>query len=168
MSGDAGDAGDAGARGGLVVRYGVRPDADELGFIPIEIVKRVTELTGLRPVPGAGASVAGLALADGAVVTVLRLGRAPVVVDGSREPMDPGADRAVLCALGTFDVALVGGVVVATGLFETASDGGPDGQGVLLHGEVVPPLDVRALYAEAHAAIPAARAASRQGPRVSP
>ena len=60
----------------------------------------------------------------------------------------PGADRAVLCTLGAIEVALTGASVVTTGVFE----GAPEGEGVLWRSEVVPVLDVRALYAQAEAA----------------
>ena len=52
------------------------------------------------------------------------------------------------CQLGGIEVALTGATVVATGVFDRA----PDDEGVLWRSEVVPILDVRALYAEAEAA----------------
>ena len=69
----------------------------------------------------------------------------------------PGSDRAVLCDVGGLSVAVTGGSILATGLFEAS----PDGDGILWRGEHVPLLDVRDLYAHAEAAIWAARAVSR-------
>jgi hypothetical protein len=148
-------------RGGVVVRYmtddlasPVESERVALGFIPAEVAKRLTALLALTPVPGAAPQVAGLALADGAVVTVLRVGRPP---DDAR--IQPGADRAVLCALPAIttgsasgpliDVALTGGVVLAVGLFDESADGA----GVVWEDSAVPTIDVRGLYAAAMSAM---------------
>jgi chemotaxis signal transduction protein len=138
-------------RGGVLLRVPFQQGESALGFIPADVAKRITALSSLTPVPGAAPSVAGLALADGHVVTVLKLAGFLPGRDAWRGRGDdwivPGADRAVLCTLGGFDVALTGGVVVATGVF----DADPSDAGVLWHGEVVPVLDVPALYALAEA-----------------
>lgn len=137
-----------------------------LAFVPADVAVRVTALSSLTAVPGVRPPVAGIALADGAVVTVLSLGEAiggaapglPAGEKRSYEPGEdwivPGADRAVLCNLGGFWVALTGATVLATGVFDAA----PAGEGVLWRSEVVPVIDVRALYAQAEAATWAERA----------
>ena len=43
------------------------------GFVPAEVGRRLVELSSLTPVPGARAPVIGIALASGAVVTVMRI-----------------------------------------------------------------------------------------------
>jgi len=135
-------------------------DGAALGFVPAEVARRLTTLSSFVPVPGARPPASGIALADGAVVTVLRVGQAdppPVAGRPAYTPGEdwlvPGADRAVLCQLGGFEAALVGAVVVTTGLFDAAPDGG-----VIWRGDVVPVLDVRALYTQAEAATWAERA----------
>ncbi len=153
-------------RGGVLLRV-LGPDgATELGFISSDVAKRVTALSSLTTVPGAGPLVAGVALADGAVVTVLEIGERPAAGVAIEAPPSewivPGADRAVLCQLGGFDVALTGGVVVATGLFDAA----PEGDGIVWQGEVVQAVDVRALYAQAEAATLRPRGAVDHGGRV--
>ena len=67
----------------------------------------------------------------------------------------------MLCVLGSVRVALTGGIVVATGVFDPLDGGG----GVLWRGEPVPTLDVRALYARAETAIWAERAVSSRPSR---
>lgn len=149
-------------RGGVLLRFADAADAPMLGFIPADAATRVAALSSLVPVPGAPPAVAGIALADGAVVTVLRVGDAGAV-DGEACPSAsiedawpiPGARRAILCRVGAHDVALTGGTVVATGVFDAA----PAGEGIVWCGQMVPPLDVRALYAQAEAATWALRAA---------
>jgi len=152
-------------RGGILIRISDGSSAGALLFIPADVATRVASLTALTPVEGVRAPAIGIALAGGEVVTVLRLGAAaaPAAFPGrapSRHPRAyrpgddwpiPGSDRAVLCHVGGDAVALTGGAVVATGVFD-ADDGG-----VLWRGARVPTLDVRALYARAEAAIWAAR-----------
>jgi hypothetical protein len=159
----------AGERGGVLLRVRggglgggaptADPDGDALGFVPADVALRIASLSALTAVPGARPPVLGIALAEGAIVTVIRLGdqggvdpRRPYQPD--QDWIVPGADRAVVCRLGSFDVALTGATVVATGVF----DGAPGGEGVLWRGEVVPLIDVRALYAQAEAATWAGRA----------
>ena len=60
--------------------------------------------------------------------------------------------------IGGQPVALTGGTVVATGMFDTDADG----DGIVWRGERVVALDVRALYAHAEAGIWAARAVARK------
>lgn len=147
-----------------MLRFDGDADVAMLGFIPAAVASRVAALRSLVTVPGAPPQVLGVALADGAVVTVLRIGERRV--DEPRYQADdpwpvPGARRAVICHVGAVDVALSGGVVVATGVFDAA----PVGEGILWRGQMVPELDVRALYAQAEAATWAGRAASVR-PRV--
>ena len=140
------------------MRFADSADAALLGFIPASTAIRVTALSSLVPVPGAPPQVVGIALADGAVVTVLRLGDGDPGEAGCGEdawPI-PGSRRAVLCRLGGHDVALTGGSVVATGVFDAA----PVGEGIVWCGQMVPALDVRAIYAQAEAATWAGRAAT--------
>jgi hypothetical protein len=149
-------------------------EADTLGFVPSEVARRLAALSSLTPVPGARPPVVGIALADGAVVTVLRIGRGgspPAAASAAARPayepggdwMVPGADRALLCQIGGVEVALTGATVVATGVFDVA----PGGQGVLWRSEVVPVIDVRALYAQAEAATWTERATAHPGGRSS-
>jgi hypothetical protein len=144
------------------MRIHLGDEGEALGFVPAEVARRLTALSSVTPVPGARPPIAGIALADGAVVTVLSIGQAVVSpgVKPSYEPGDdwcvPGADRAVLCHLGGFDVALTGATVLATGVFDVA----PDGEGVLWRSSVVPVIDVRGLYAQAEATAWAERAVS--------
>jgi hypothetical protein len=148
------------------MRIHLGDEGEALGFVPAEVARRLTALSSVTPVPGARPPIAGIALADGAVVTVLSIGQALVrpASKPSYEPGEdwvvPGADRAVLCHLGGFDVALTGATVLATGVFDVA----PDGEGVLWRSEVVPAIDVRALYAEAEATTWAGRAVSMGAP----
>jgi chemotaxis signal transduction protein len=154
----ASDAQGAEQRGGVLLRVRLEEGETALGFVPADVARRVTALSSRMPVPGAPPSVAGLALADGAVVTVLDLagfatGRAEQLSwPGADDWIVPGSDRALVCQIGGFDVALTGGLVVATGLFDAAPD-----DGVLWRGEVVPVVDVRAMYAHAEAATYALR-----------
>ncbi len=149
-------------RGGVLLSYQDSDDRPVLTFIPASIASRLTALTCAIDVPGARPPARGLALADGEVITVLELGKlrpavtaAPPYLPGAEWPV-PGSDRAVLCVLGSVRVALTGGTVVATGVFDPLDGGG----GVLWRGEAVPTLDVRALYARAETAIWAERAVS--------
>jgi hypothetical protein len=149
-------------RGGVLLSYQDDDDTLALAFIPASVASRLTALTCVIDVPGAKPPARGLALADGEVITVLELGKrgsaatiTPPYLPGAEWPV-PGSDRAVLCVLGSVRVALTGGTVVATGVFEPLDDGG----GVLWRGEPVPTLDVRALCARAETAIWADRAVS--------
>lgn len=145
-------------RGGVLLRFD-----DSLAFVSADVARKVAPLAALTAVPGTRPPVAGMALVDGAVVTVLQLGngvqRRSSYEPGADWPL-PGADRAVLCQVGGFDVAIAGGVVLATGVFDAA----PGGEGVLWRGEVVPAIDVRAIYAQAEAAMWAERAVTTGPP----
>lgn len=146
-------------RGGLLVRLRAAPGATGgLWFVPAEIAVGVASLSAVTRVPGVRPPASGMALASGSVVTTLELPGPPSDASLDDEPsVDewamPGPDRAVVCDVGGELVALTGGDVVATGIFEAWSDG------VLWHGRAVPALDVRALYARAEAAIWTERAA---------
>lgn len=163
-------------RGGVLLSYLDDDDSPTLVFIPATVASRLTALTCVIDVPGARPPARGLALADGEVITVLELGKratanvnvnatarsnssatapTPPYLPGAEWPV-PGSDRAVLCVLGSVRVALTGGTVVATGVFDPLDGGG----GILWRGEPVPTLDVRALYARAETAIWAERAVS--------
>ena len=144
------------SRGGVLLRFQGR-----LAFLPSEVARRVAALSARTPVPGLLPPAWGIALADGVVVTVLSLAGEGDPRPAPRQRWQagedwpvPGAHHAILCDLSGTLVAVTGGEVIATGVFEA------DDLGVLWRGEPVPVLDVRALYAEAEAAIWAARATS--------
>jgi hypothetical protein len=136
-----------------------------LAFIPADVALRVAVLSAMTPVIGLKAPGLGLALADSEVVTVLSLLEGPgarrAAAPATQRPRyDPGAEwpvpgarHAIICHVAGTSVALVGGTIVATGLFGTSERGE-----VLWRGEPVAALDVSALYAQAEAAIWAARA----------
>jgi hypothetical protein len=162
--------GDA-TRGGVLVRAS-RDAGERLVFVPAAVAREVTSLSALTRVPGLEPPALGVALAAGRVVTVLDVGAgAEARADEAEAPPArarswsheewpmPGCDRAVLCDLGGDVVALSGGEIVATGLFEAA----PSGDGIHWRGADVAPLDVAALYAQAESAIWAARAARPRG-----
>jgi len=137
-----------------------------LAFIPVDVALRLTPLSSLTEVPGTRPPAKGIALADVAVVTVLEIGK-PSQAGSRRPPYQPGedwpvpgADHAVLCAIGGQHVALTGGTVLATGLF----DAHDTEDGVLWRGELVRTLDVRALHAQAETAIWTERAVSSRPP----
>src|SRR5262245_2814351 len=73
-------------RGGILVRtFAGAPPAppDTLVFIPAEMARRVTALSAVTPVAGVRAPAVGIAIADGEVVTVLRIG---TVLDTPADP----------------------------------------------------------------------------------
>jgi hypothetical protein len=156
-------------RGGLLLRYFESEDQTALAFIPADVASRLAALSALTEVPGTKPPAKGIALADGEVVTVLELGKprpgsfVPPAYQPGEDWTVPGSDRAVLCVLGGQEVAITGGVVLATGVF----DASPADDGVLWRGELVRTLDVRALYAQAETAIWAERAVSSR-PHESP
>jgi hypothetical protein len=140
-----------------------------LAFIPADVAARLTELTALTEVPGVRTPARGIALADGEVVTVIELGKPPPTgvappryVPGEDWAV-PGADRGVLCVLGGQHVALIGGTVLSTGLFDASETE----DGVIWRGELVQTLDVRALYVQAEKAIWAERAVSSRPRRMA-
>jgi hypothetical protein len=160
-------------RGGVLLRLnGGGEGGEALAFVPADVTVRITALSSLTAVPGVRPPVTGIALADGAVVTVLSIGKAAErsasgLAAGERHSYEPGeewivpgADRAVLCDLGGFEVALTGATVLATGVFDAA----PGGGGVLWRSDEVPMIDVRALYGHAEAETWAKRAVTG-GPR---
>ncbi len=122
-----------------------------LGFLSAEIAVRVAALGAIRRVPGLRLPALGIALADGEVVTVFEIGSSAAATPAYRPGEDwsvPGCDRAVLCNVGGQRLALTGGTIVATGVFESSGDGA-----VVWRGSEVPVLDVRALYRAAESAI---------------
>ena len=140
-------------RGGVLVHVSASlGSAERTFFLPAEVAKKLAPLASLTRVPGTRPPVAGIALAEGAVVTVLDLSAGAPPATAADEPLrswadddwcTPGADRALLCDLGGENlVALTGGTVVATGLFEA----GPEGS-VIHRGARIPLLDVAALHA---------------------
>lgn len=159
------------ARGGVLLRY-TAPDPggagrEALAFIPAEVALRLADFTAFTEVPGALPPARGIALVDGEVVTILAVGLGapprPVRTRPYRPGEDwkvPGAERAILCGVGAQRVALVGGVVITTGLFEACGE-----DAVLWNDEPVPTLDVRELHAQAEKAIWAQRAASSRPKR---
>lgn len=159
-------------RGGLL--YLTRPrgrEGGEVVFIASAVAREVTDLTAVTPIIGAAPPVVGIALAHGEVVTVLELGLDDADPGASSPPQGappkrrswragqdwptPGARRAVVCEVDGDAVAIIGGEVIATGLFDAA----PQGGGVLWRGAVAPPLDLDALVARCRRAIWDARSA---------
>lgn len=168
------------SRGGLLLRLEAASIAgvfsapvaavatERLAFIPSDVALRVAVLAAMTPVIGLKPPGWGLALADGEVVTVLSLLADPEASRGAalgsarrRRPRyepgaewpTPGARHAIICHVAGTRVALTGGTIVATGMFTTSERGE-----VLWRDEPVAALDVHALYAQAEAAIWAARA----------
>ena len=123
------------ARAGLVLRAS-RGDV----FVSANVAARVAQLGPLSKVAGLPSPAAGIAVADGRVVTVVRLG-------------DDRASRvAVLCEVDGDLLALAGTTIVATGWFEPAQGG------VLHDGARIAELDVRGIYGELESALWASRA----------
>jgi hypothetical protein len=170
--------------GGALVR--TRGRDPRLHFVPANVVERIALLSAVTPVPGVRPPAVGIALADGEVVTVLELSfevsldptgvaavsepraapppaKGPAYRPGSDWPV-PGADRALICEVGGQRVAITGGTLVATGVF----DADPGSDGIVWRGEIVPALDVRALWGLAEAAIWAARSRGRSSLRPGP
>jgi hypothetical protein len=139
-----------GMKGGVLLEVRDAAGDARLGFLPSEIAIRVAALGAVRRVPGLRRPAIGIALADGEVVTVFEIGSSAAASPMYRPGEDwsvPGCDRAVLCNVGGQRLALTGGTIVATGVFEGA------GEAVLWRGAEVPTLDVRALYRAAESAI---------------
>lgn len=125
-------------RGGVIVRIG----QGHL-LVPEEVVRGVVMLPSITPVEGLLPPAAGVGLANGEVVVVLCLDRAGLSASCRDE-----RTIAVSCNILGNHVALVGGTVVAAGLFELAGEGR-----VLWGDELVDLADVTSLYAEAEAAL---------------
>lgn len=152
-SGASGEHGERSERGGVLLNHGDADGERRLAFIPAEVALRLSTLSALTEVPGTKPPAIGIALADGALVTVLGVGDAGPPSNRQGDWPLPGAKQAVICRLGGVEIAVVGGTVIATGLFEGAPNG------VRYRGELATTLDVRALYAEAEAALWSTRAA---------
>ena len=95
--------------GGLLLRA-----HGELLFLPANEASRLAPLPPITRVPGAPAPVLGVAIQEDELVTVIAIGEA-------RESL-------IVCSHRGDRLGLVGGEVVATGMFETDADG------VVLHG----------------------------------
>jgi hypothetical protein len=161
------------ARRGLIYRLPVWDSSDDppsdaearsrpqgLVFLDASVALRVVELSCPIHLVTVCVPPVGVALAEGRVVTVLVLSHSA----GPRLPASdaddegfPGSDRAVMCEPGPEQVAVWGGRVVTTGVFDVAGPGS-----VIWRNEAVPELDVSALYARAEAAIWAARATPKE------
>jgi hypothetical protein len=138
-------------KGGVLLEYVEASGGVRMGFLPAEIAIRVAALGAIRRVPGLRLPALGIALADGEVVTVFEIGSsaaAPATYRPGEDWSVPGCDRAVLCDVGGQRLALTGGAIVATGVFEAGESGA-----VLWRGAEVPTIDVRALYRAAESAI---------------
>src|SRR5215207_9188922 len=92
--------------GGLVYRTGDDDGSARLVFIPADTALQVACLSAVTPVSGLDPPAVGIGLADGEVVTVLRLAPAAFSpADDDTGPGDPiwadwplpGSDRAVIC-----------------------------------------------------------------------
>jgi hypothetical protein len=111
--------------------------------VPEEVVRGVVMLPSITPVEGLLLLAAGIGLANGEVVVVLCLDPGGLSLSCRDE-----RTIAVSCDVSGNHVALVGGAVVAAGMFEL------EGEGRVRWGDqLVDLVDVRALYAEAEAAL---------------
>jgi hypothetical protein len=123
-------------RGGLVVRTSAG-----LRFVPAEHIRAVITLGTISPVPGLPRPALGVTMAEGRVLTVLRIDEA-----GARETVG------IICDLEGDAVVLAAEEVLSAGVFPSESSGVRHG------GEVAVELPVRALYADIEAALWSARA----------
>ena len=142
-------------RGGVLVRISVARGGRYV-LVPAEVVRGVFVLPSITPVEGLRAPAAGVALANGEVVTVLCL---------DEEGLSPSSQNerttAVVCDLGGEPVAIVGRAIEASGLFEESR------AGYVRVGEAdAEILDVAALRREAEDAMWAARAGQFRSPEV--
>jgi hypothetical protein len=111
-------------RGGLLLRVdgGFR-------FIPASAALKIAPAPRVTSVPGAPPELVGIALHEGAIVPVVAIG--------------PLRGTMVVCHHAGELLALIGGEVVRTGLFDAV----PDQQDAVVHaGEIAPALDLAALY----------------------
>ena len=118
--------------GGIVLR--VEPGDDGLAFIPASIALRVAPPPATARVPGAPRELVGIAAHEGDVLPVVAIGG--------------GQTAMVVCAASGELVGLVGGTVLATGVFD--ANGAPPG-GVVYEGTAVRPLDVASIVARIQA-----------------
>jgi hypothetical protein len=116
-----------GRRGGVLLRVD-----GALVFVSVGLAVKLVPLPQIARVPGAPPDLLGIALQDGEIVPALAIGSA-------RESM-------LVCTYLGERVGLVGGEVVATGMFEVGADD------AVMHGsERAEPLDLGSLYARVHA-----------------
>jgi hypothetical protein len=112
-------------------------------LVPEEVVRGVVMLPSITPVEGLLPPAAGVGLANGEVVVVLCLDQA-----GLSPSCRDARTIAVSCNVLGNHVALVGGTVVAAGLFEL------EGEGRVRFGDELADIaDVMALYSEAEGAL---------------
>jgi chemotaxis signal transduction protein len=136
-------------RGGVLLR--VSDDgARSLVLVPADIVRSVVVLPSITPVEGLRAPAAGIALANGEVVTVLCLDEA-----GLRPSSRNERTSALLCDVGGRPVAITGRAIEAAGLFDEARPG------AVRVGEALAEIvDVVEIYRSAESAIWAERGAT--------
>jgi signal transduction histidine kinase len=84
-----------------LLRFEAGAEATMLAFVPAEAASRVATLSALTRVPGAPPEVLGIALAEGQVVTVLRLGEASDAALGASVRLPPHAVSQALRSLVT-------------------------------------------------------------------
>jgi hypothetical protein len=116
-----------GKRGGVVLRVG-----GSLVFVSVGTAVKLAPIPQIARVPGAPAGLLGIALQDGDIV--------PVVEIGSLR------DSMLLCNYHGETIGIVGGEVVATGMFDLEA-----GEWVCHEGERAEPLDLGNIYARVHA-----------------
>jgi hypothetical protein len=92
-------------------------------FLPVDQTVKLAPVPQITRVPGAARELLGLALCEGLIVPVLEVGM--------------GRDVMVVCLHQGEPIGLVGAVEIQTGLFRVGEAGG-----VLVAGELVPPLDL--------------------------
>jgi len=138
--------------GGVVLR--VAPGDGGLAFLPASIALRVAPSPKTARVPGAPPELVGIAAHEGDVLPVVsivaRAGDGPAA-DAALEPSGAaagGRDAMVVCAIGGELVGIVGGAVLATGVFPAADDAGA---AVVYEGVMVRPLDVASIVARIQA-----------------
>jgi hypothetical protein len=99
-------------RGGVVVRV-----ENALFFVAADIARKVVPLPELARVPGAPPELRGVALVDGTMIPVIDLSREPrIALTTPSRPM-------LVCSLLGESFGLMGMDIVASGRFESATEG---------------------------------------------
>jgi hypothetical protein len=121
-----GDVTTGAKRGGVLLRV-----AGDLVFVPALVAVSVVPFPLITRVPGAPADLLGIALDRDEILPVVAIGDV-------REAM-------VVCTYRGESIGLVGGALVASGMFDVDGD-----EAVVFAGEHARPLDLPGLYAAVH------------------